>query len=149
MTFVEMPRPRVTNSSRAGAQVVVDVAFDGVLAAFSSNSGGTAETTFTNFVLLSSHGVADAGRAGGGWTEVGRVAYSNAGGTLAGLAVDCADDGGDTFLALGLEIDGELISSLHVSASTALECDPTLADPDGKFDMIRDRGKGQNGNAKH
>lgn len=143
MTLVPMPRPRVTNSSRSGAQVVVDVAFDGVDSAFTSQTGSTAAGTFTNFVLLSAHGPADPGRDGAAWTEVGRVAYNGAGASITGLAVDCADDGGDTFLAFGLEIDNELIPSLHVSASTALECDPTLANPDDKFDMIRERGKGQ------
>ncbi len=145
MTFAPIPRPRVVNASRAGAAMVVDVAFDGLPAAgvgFNSRTGHTAAATIANWVLLSSHGASDSGRPTGAWSEVGRQAYSDAGATMTGLTVGCADDGGDTFLAVGLDVAGDLVS-LHVGASTALECDPTLADPDDKFDLIRDRGQGR------
>ena len=46
-----------------------------------------------------------------------------------------------TFLAAGLNFTGEY-DTVHVSSSVSVECDPNLADPDNKFDLIRERGKG-------
>ncbi len=139
LAFTTIPRPRATASSRAGADVVLDLELSAIDGGFATRTAQA--NPITAFNLYTFHGAADPGRDVGAWTLHSTIPY--AGGVTAASAVSfsCADDGNDTFVAAGLVIDG--VVSLQVSGSTALECDPTLADPDDKFDIIRDRGQGQ------
>lgn len=136
--FLPMPSPQVIASSRTGTDVNVSLQFDDVGAAFYTRNVTTAADVIDSVVLYQAKGT-NPGPAVDGWTEIGRFPY--AGGAIdAEVTVDCADET-LTFLAAGLSVDA--FDLAHVSAAVAIECDPNLADPDDKFDIIRERGKGQ------
>jgi hypothetical protein len=141
-TMAPIPRPRVTASSRVGTDVVVDLSFDALEGAYGSfDLPGDATNVISDIVLYTAKG-ADPGRNVAGWTELAVVPFAGGVTTAAAVSVDCSVLGENTLLAAGLRGTGEY-SSVHVSAPTAIECDPALADPDGKFDIIRERGNGQ------
>lgn len=141
VTFQPLPRPRVTNSSKVGTDIIVDLAFDSVEAGYGSFDRPGAINVISDLVLYSAQG-ADPGRAvAAGWTEIARVPYASGETTLPALSIDCSGEV-QTYIAAGLVGTGEF-ETAHVGASTVIGCDPTLADPDDKFDIIRDRGQGQ------
>lgn len=139
LTFQPMPQPQVTGSSRSASSVLVDLVFDDPARSFYSTYGTAATEHITNIVLFSAKG-ADPGRDLAGWTEIGRFPYAGGQTSAPQFTVDCTDPA-DTFLAAGLVMSDGFVPT-HVSASIAIECDATLADPDDKFDLIRERGKG-------
>lgn len=139
LVFAPMPAPSVTASSRAGTTVNLDLAFDDAGAAFSSRYGRAATEAINEVVLYQAKG-ADPGPDAAGWTEIARFPYEGGAVNVTGFGLDCTDET-LTFLAGGLNFTGEY-DTVHVSSSISVECDPNLADPDSKFDLIRDRGKG-------
>lgn len=106
-------------------------------------AGGTYLPTqiLTSYDIYWHHGPADPGRVrAGNWTLLKSVAYS--GGPIASdlIAVPCPTEAADTYLAVGMSFDGTWtgddtlpagsVQTYYVGRSTAVECDPTLADPD-------------------
>jgi len=156
--LVPIPRPRVTSSSRSGTNVIVDVAFDDVAAAYHENqvtgSGSDADvpnpatphSTITKYRLMKATGTSDPGRSPAAWTLVSSVATAPGGASLTGITLDCSNTAQDVFLATQLEFDNGQLLSDYVSASTRIECDPNLAEP-GRFKLI-DKNKGKQGPIK-
>jgi len=139
----EMPRPRVTSSSRGPATVVT------IGAQFDAPNGARGETGYAAPVILSGYqivkfeGGADPGRAQGLWTPVGSpLAVQANGASVGGVAITCASTATDAYVATRLIFDNGQYSSDYVSASTRVECDPAVADP--RFKMI-DRSKSGRG----
>ena len=142
INMTPIPRPQITNRSRVGDIVTLDMQVIDMSEAFSSRFGRTADAYISGINLYSFTGLADPGRDAAAWTPLQTVPYAG-GVTLAvGVDVDCSDHGNDVFLAAGIEISGEY-STVHLGPSSIVECDPTLADPGDRFDLIRDRGKGR------
>ncbi len=142
MTLTPIPRPQITNRSRAGDIVTLDMQAVDVASGFSTRFGGVAASYITGINFYSFTGNTDPGRDAAAWTFLRTEPYV-AGATAAlSVDVDCSDQLSDVFLAAGVQLTGEY-NTVHLGASTIVECDPTLADPDDKFDLIRDRGKGQ------
>jgi len=78
-------------------------------------------------------GTADPGRerVADGWACApgDQIVYTNPVGDLSGtFDVPCPDTDIDTFVAVGIEFVGG-VSSVYVGESTAVECNPTIADP--------------------
>jgi hypothetical protein len=88
-------------------------------------------------------GTADPGRerVADGWTCAGadQIVYTNpAGPVSASFDVPCPDTDLDTFVAVGIEFVGG-VDSVYVGESTAVECNPTIADPDEVKPRRQDR----------
>ncbi len=142
-TMTDIPRPQVTNRSRVGDIVTLDLRFEDVTGAFGSRFGRAASEFITGYTVHTFSGTDDPGRDAASWgPAVQTVPFTGAAATLTGLDVDCSNQANDVFLAVGMELAGEY-ETVHLGASTIVECDPTLADPDDKFDLIRDRGQGR------
>lgn len=140
LVFAPMPAPTVTASSRTGSTVNLDLAFSDAGAGFSSRYSRTPAEAINEIVLYQAKG-ADPGRNASAWTEIGRFPYEGGAVNVSGFGLDCSDNT-TTFLAAGLNLTNEY-DTVHVSSSISVECDPNLADPDNKFDLIRERGKGE------
>jgi hypothetical protein len=137
-----IPRPQVTNRSRAGDIVTLDMQVQDFAPAFSSRFGRIANEYISGINLYSFSGTADPGRDVAAWTFLRTVPYTGGPSSTLGVDVDCSNFTNDVFVAAGVQMTGEY-DTLHVGASTIVECDPTLADPGDKFDLIRERGHGQ------
>ena len=140
LAFVPMPSPQVTASSRAGSSVALDLQFGDPSNGFASRYSRTANEAIDSIVLYQAKGT-NPGPAAADWTEIGRFPYGGGVTQVSGFALDCTDET-TTFLAAGLSFTGEF-DTVHVSAAIAVECDPNLANPGDKFDLIRERGKGE------
>ena len=138
--FVPMPSPRAVASSRGAGNVVVDLEFNDPGAAFASRFATVPADVIDAIVLYQATG--DAGRDAAAWVEVARIPYAGGVSSLNGFTVDCGGGTADQALAAGLSLTEEY-TTVHVSSALLIECDPTLADPDSKFDLIRERGKGE------
>jgi hypothetical protein len=68
------------------------------------------------------------GRVRSGWTFLQSIPYSNAGVIGDSFLVPCPSPLDSTFLAVGITVDG--VESYYVGESTAVACDPTIAEPD-------------------
>mgnify|MGYP003573201674 FL=1 len=140
LVFASMPAPFVVNSTRSTPNVILDLQFDDPGPGFSSRYSRTATEAINEIVLYQAKGT-NPGRNAADWSEIGRFPYAGGVVTVDGFTLDCSDNT-TTFLAAGLNLTGEY-DTAHVAPMTIpVECDPTLADPDSKFDLIRERGKG-------
>lgn len=139
---VEMPRPRVTSSSRGGNTVTIGAQFDAPDGA-RGETGYAAPLILTGYQIVRFEGAADPGRAQALWTPVGSVLPVAANGaSVGGVGITCTSTATDVFVATRLVLDNGQYSSDYVSASTRIECDPAVADP--RFKMI-DRSKSGRG----
>lgn len=138
--FQPFPRPRVTSSSRSGVVVTVSWRLPNTEANFAGLSGGGAlggGSSIKGFDLYRAVGSDPTTRdiAAGGWSLVQSAPYNPADGALPSFPVNC-DQGGNEFYALGMSFgdaaDPGSVQSLMVGASTAVECNPNLAEPDVK-----------------
>ncbi len=141
LNFTPIPRPQITNRSRAGDTVTLDLQFADIAGGFSTRFGHPASTYLSGINLYTFSGTADPGRDTAAWTLAQTAPYNGGITTLAGVNVDCSNHANDVFLAAGIQVTGEY-DTVHLGASTIVECDPTLADPGDKFDLIREKGKG-------
>lgn len=140
---VEVPRPRVTQSSRAGSTVTLNLSFDPPAGAHGEADGFARSSILTGYQVVRFEGSADPGRAFGAWTNLGAVIPVTEGGaTLGGLGAVCGGTTDDVFIAMRPVYDGGQFSGDYVGASTRVECDPAVADP--RFKMI-DRSKSGRG----
>lgn len=127
---VETPRPRVTSSSRGGSTVTIGAQFDAPAGARGEAGGYAAESILTGYQIVSFEGTGDPGRAANLWTNLGAVLpVSASGASVGGVAVTCSGTANDVFVATRPVFDNGQYSGDYVSASTRIECDPTLADP--------------------
>lgn len=138
MTFWLMPAPRALTSSRAGETVVMDVLVDPFEEGFFSLTGHGFLPTISGVSLYTFHGAADPGRDTANWTFHSTLPYAGGPTTAVGTVFSCVDDGMDTFVAAAINMNGEM-DTLHVGSSIVIECDAALADPDDKFELIRER----------
>lgn len=128
----DIPKPRVTASSRSGSTVNVDIAFDDIVAGYYDGGRGTdpyavitGYQLYTQTVLKTDP--APPRDSTSGWALAQTVATGAGGSSLPGFGVDCSDPNTIVLLAVGLEIDG--YSTEYVGAAQSVECDPNLADP--------------------
>lgn len=136
---VDLPRPRVTSSSRNGTTVDLNISFDDVFGGYYDGDRGTNPGDVITGINLYQQTRQKADAAPGrdsadGWSLATTVA--NGGSTA--LGVDCSDPTTLVHLAAGLQLADGFTSDL-VSAATVVECDPTLADPKAPRFKIVDR----------
>ncbi len=124
-----IPRPRLLTSSRAGTDVVSDVALDAPDPAF-HGAGASADTTATSNVtgyqLVTFTGTADPGRAAALWTPLG-AAINSATPSSPGVHFNCSDTTKDVFVANRVVFVDNVLSD-YVSAPTVVRCS-NLANP--------------------
>jgi hypothetical protein len=137
-----LPKPGVTASSRVGTDVVVDLVIPNIEAGFASRDTVGAVNAVDGFVLFTAQGATDPGRAVAAWTPLATNAYEGTDASVLGQVVDCSSEV-RTWLAVGLQGAGGGPAGGHVGEAVFVECDPLLADPGDKFDLIRERGQGQ------
>ena len=140
-TQAEEPKAAAINAQRAGDIVTLDLQVQDLSAAFSTRFGRIADAYISGIKFYSFTGLTDPGRGVGAWTLLRTEPYVGGLTSAIGVDIDCTNIANDVFLAAGVEMTGEY-STVHLGASTIVECDPTLADPDDKFDLIRERGNG-------
>jgi len=137
--MTEVPRPRVTNSSRGGNTVTVNLSFDAPTGAHGEADGFSRSSILSGYQVVRCEALVDCGRLPGAWTPLGAVIpVSEGGATLGGLGAVCGGTTQDVFLAMRPVFDSGQFSGDYVGASTRIECDPAVADP--RFKMI-DRNK--------
>jgi len=130
------PRPRVTTSNRGLTTVTIDWRLPNADPNFTGrDSGGTlsADSTIVSYDLYEANGT-DQGREAANWNLVSQTPYvSAADGADTGYSVDCSNEAVDKVYAVGLTMTGgggPDVATELVGASTTVECDPTLAEPD-------------------
>jgi len=146
-TQVDVPRPRVSNSSRAGNTVTLNVNLDPPVGAHGEADVFARNSILSGYQLVRFEGPADPGRLAGAWTNLGSVQPVNENGDtpVVGVGAVCAGSTGtpnDVFVAMKPVFDGGQFVGDYVGASTRVECDPAVADP--RFKMI-DRSKSGRG----
>lgn len=132
----EVARPRVTNSSRGGSTVTLNVAMDGPTGAHGEADAYAPNSILTGYQLVRFEGLADPGRNPAAWTNLGSVIPVNAAGSTpaVGVGAVCSGTTQDVFVAMRPVYDGGQFLGDYVGASTRVECDPAVADP--RFKMI-------------
>lgn len=132
--MVPVPRPRATNSSRAGSTINLNIAVD---AAASGLYDGTA-AQITGYNILAASSVADPGRDASAYAL--RVALPAAGGGAGAgsTSVDCTDASKSQWLVT--QIVTAAGPAPLVSAPTRVSCGPAVADP--KFKIINKKTMG-------
>jgi hypothetical protein len=132
LTAASVNRPRVTTSSRAGAQVNVTVVVDPPV----GGSYGSTAAADTAFRVVQATGTSDPGAGAAAYTVLGTVTP----GVPAPFTVDCTNTATDRWIATQLVIDGGQQNGDLVSARTRINCNPALADPDKGFKVIDRKG---------
>lgn len=128
--LVEVPRPRVTSSSRTAPVVTVGLQFNPPAGARGEAGGYAAESILTGYQVVIFQGTGDPGRAANLWTNLGAVIpVTSTGAVVSGVQVTCSGTSTDAFIATKPIFDNGQYAGDYVSASTRIECDPTLADP--------------------
>jgi hypothetical protein len=143
LTFTPIPAPSVTGSTRlADNNVEVDLLIADPAAGYSTRDGIPATDVITaiNIYTIKSNTRPTSNPAD--WTLAQSAAYAGGDTSVVGLVADCQDQGTDTWLGAGIEFGGEYSSEL-ITVGNVVECDPALADPDDKFQLIQGKGKGQ------
>jgi hypothetical protein len=131
----EVPRPRVTMSSRTGGTVTLNLSFDPPAGAYGQADGYAPESILTGYQVVRFEGTADPGRAPAAWTNIGAlIPVGSTGATLGGFEAVCGGTTNDVFIAMRPVFDNGQFSGDYVGASTRIECDPAVADP--RFKMI-------------
>jgi len=125
------PNTRVNNQY---ADLAIN--FHGVSGAV--NTPLPASNTLASYDIMMFHGLdipGDPGRARSLWTQLKSIPYSDAAVVGDNIQVSCPDTAGDTYLAVGVTYkggSGPAVKSFYVGASTRVECNPNIADPDDK-----------------
>jgi hypothetical protein len=108
---------------------------------------GSAAQQIDSYDVFVFHGAAEPGRTRSAWGAPHHtIPYNN---TPQGapipdsFLVPCPEETNDTYVAVGLTFDG--IPSYYVGKSTAVECDPSIADPDRPSELRRARPSLQRG----
>lgn len=139
---VEMPRPKVTVSSRAVPNVNLDLSFDSpALGSRGESDAFPAESILSGYQIVRFVGTTDPGRNPAQWQVVEVVPATSTGAIRTSFVVDCTNTAADVFVATRPIFDGGQFAADYVSASTRVECDPNLADPRFK-NIDKRKGKG-------
>lgn len=142
----EVPRPRVTSSSRGGSTVTLNLSFDAPVGAYGDADGFARSSILSGYQVVRFEGSADPGRNPAAWTNIGAVIpVTESGATLGGFGAVCGGTTDDVFIAMRPIFDAGQFSGDYVGASTRIECDPAVADP--RFKMI-DRSKSGRGSIR-
>lgn len=130
--MVDIPRPRATSSSRVGSSVNLTLVVDSAAA---GAYGPSASSAIAGYEIVRASGQADPGRAATAWTSpVSAVA-----GAPTSIVADCSVATTDQFYATRVVFaDGQ--RSKLVGASTRVNCNPALADPEKGFKVIDRKG---------
>lgn len=150
-TMESFPTVDVQSSSGPPPNTTLENNYANVVINFHGVTGGGANTPVDSPVnaggaiqaydVCTFRGAADPGRDRSLWTCDGadQVPYTQSAADLTdSFAVPCPDGDLDTFVAVGIEfVDG--IKSVNVGRSTAVECNPTIADPDQVKPRRQDR----------
>lgn len=143
---VEIPRPRVTSSSRGGSTVTLNLSFDPPAGAHGEADGFARSSILTGYQVVRFEGSADPGRDSASWQNIGAVIpVTETGATLGGFGAVCGGTTDDVFIAMRPIFDGGQQAADYVGASTRIECNPASADP--RFKMI-DRTKSGRGTTR-
>jgi hypothetical protein len=144
-----IPHANVTLSSRVDSNTV---SLDFSLADVGGVNGGhqirdancaaaAPYSTITGYRICQFEGLADPGRLASAWTCAAGPATGPGGATVNGFQVDCADVtppiDNDKFIAIQLVYDGGAYLSEYVSKSVRVECDPNIAQPEGRRPLPR------------
>jgi len=141
-----LPRVTVVSSSGPPPNTTLTNAYKNAdVEIWGVGPNGAAAQQIDSYDVFVFHGPAEPGRARSAWNAGvphHTIPYNN---TPPGapipdsFLVPCPviDDGDDTYVAVGLTFDG--IPSYYVGKATAVECDPSLADPDRPSELRRAR----------
>jgi hypothetical protein len=134
--FMEFPKVDVTMSGRNGLSVDVTLDLQDAGLNFQGTDNGAntpipASSTILSYDLMKAQAMSDPGRGRGSWTEIDSIPYMNAGVDGAFRSIACDDTASDAWLAVGITFVGNIPSS-YVGEAIALQCDPALADPQGR-----------------
>lgn len=133
VSLVEIPRPTVNSSSRAGTTINLNVNLNAVQTGFFGLAGQTAQGpgNISGVRIMTFTGLTDPGRGrAAGWqADTISRPYTGASINVPLFAVNCANIANDVFVATALEFDGGAVTSDYVSQSVRVECDPNIADP--------------------
>lgn len=132
-SLVEIPKPFVNSSSRAGTTVNLNLNLNAVNAGFAGLAGQTAQGpgNISGVRIFTFTGNADPGRGrAAGWVaDATQRPYTGSTINVPTFGVNCSNTALDVFVAVGLEFDGGTVTTDFVSQPTRVECDPTIADP--------------------
>lgn len=145
-TMERFPTVDTQSSSGPPPNTTVTNDYSDIAINYHGVGGGTANTALpantgiANIQILGHQGSADPGRERSGWNQgvLKSIPYGNASVSGDVVAVACGESTEEVFLGVGLEfIDGEV--SALVGSSTAVECDPTIAEPEDQPRLKRYR----------
>lgn len=128
-------RPRAISSSRSGSTVSVTLAMNAVYYQQQTTTGATVPAPEARVYRAISGTRPNPNIVTGAWTQVGTLPTS---GGQAAFTADCTNTAADNWFAVGVVVAGE--APRFVSTPTQVECDPNMADPNGRFRVI-DKGE--------
>jgi len=130
--MVEVSRPRVVSSSRAGTLVNAQVSIPAVSGGLYGPNAGSA---ITGYRIVSASSPTDPGRNAAAFTTTLATVVAP-GGTAAAatpVTVDCANIANDQWIATQINFENGAVLSSAVSQPTQIKCNPSLADPKYKI----------------
>jgi hypothetical protein len=132
----DYPRPRATNSSRSGSNVILNVGLDASASLYKDGTG----TDITGYNVVSASGATDPGPAASAYTLRQFVAApGGAAGSASGISVDCSNIANDQWVAAQL-VSATGGPSTSVGPRTRVKCNPALANP--KYNVVPKKGMG-------
>ena len=145
--MLQFPDVVISTSSRAGANINIQYnnldQSNMVHTTDWAGGGGVFPTTavIAEWQLVKATGNADPGRARSlGWVTIKTTPYTP-GGAPDTMLVPCSSTATDEWLAIGIGFNAGVanppIDSALVGRAIPLECDPTLAQPEGPVDIQR------------
>lgn len=138
--WLPFPDVQVTSSSRLPnddveiSATLVDVAGNTHGAIGATDMQPAASAMVNEYQLLRATGMTDPGRSRTLWTPIATFPYNDSGATVGPLTIPCDDTVNDTWLAVGIGFNGGSagnVDSELVGRAIQVECNPTLADPNG------------------
>ena len=130
----DIPRARVTQSSRAGGNVNVNLHLDAPSLYSHAPTGVADESVITAWQVFRVNSNTDPGRNPAAWgAPIQTVTTGANGADVNGLVVDCSAVTTDVFFGVRAVFTGEFPAD-DVSQATRVECDPNVAQP--RFNQI-------------
>lgn len=138
--LIEVPRPRVVSSSRAGSLVNVSVQIPSIAGGL---YGPNAASAVTGYNILSASSATNPGRNAAAYSlRTSVAAPGGVAGTSGVVGVDCTTATSDQWVVTQLTFEGGAVLSSAVSEPTRVNCNPALADP--KYKIIPKKGGPKN-----
>ncbi|HEX4825670.1 MAG TPA: hypothetical protein VFV19_15315 [Candidatus Polarisedimenticolaceae bacterium] len=130
--FVELSRPHVVSSSRAGSTVNLNLSLPSIAGGL---YGPNAASAVTGYVVRSVSASARPDRNAASYgTVLGTFPASGGVAASAAVGVDCSNIANDQWVVTQLSFEGGAVVSQVVSEPTQVKCNPALADP--KFKIV-------------